>query len=143
MKLLCFQARHFSWKSFSKTLDEIGGEKVDDVTIQDEMRDCVVIFAHAEIADESSENRNRVFRHTLKHIKWLANKRDLKNVVLHSFAHLGGENAAPAFAKVVLSELAERLSGSGYAVKSTPFGYFCEWQIDVHGESMAKVFKQI
>ncbi len=143
MKLLCFQARHFSWKSFSKTLDEIGGEKVDDVTIQDEMRDCVVIFAHAEIADESSENRSRVFRHTLKHIKWLANKRDLKNVVLHSFAHLGGENAAPAFAKVVLSELAERLSGSGYAVKSTPFGYFCEWQIDVHGESMAKVFKQI
>ena len=143
MKLLCFQARHFSWKSFSKTLDEIGGEKVDDVTIQDEMRDCVVIFAHAEIADESSENRNRVFRHTLKHIKWLANKRDLKNVVLHSFAHLGGQNAEPAFAKAILSELAERLIGSGYAVKSTPFGYFCEWQIDVHGESMAKVFKQI
>ncbi|MGK0301870.1 MAG: hypothetical protein ACI89X_002750, partial [Planctomycetota bacterium] len=24
-----------------------------------------------------------------------------------------------------------------------PFGYFCEWQIDVHGESLAKVYKQI
>lgn len=143
MKLLCFQARHFSWKSFSKTLDEIGGEKGDDVTSQDEMRDCVVVFAHAEIADESPESRSRVFRHTLKHIKWLANKRDLKHVVLHSFAHLGGQNAEPAFAKAILSELAERLIGSGYAVKSTPFGYFCEWQIDVHGESMAKVFKQI
>ena len=37
MKLLCFQARHFGWKSFSKTLDCIGGEQVDDVTIADEL----------------------------------------------------------------------------------------------------------
>ena len=119
MKLLCFQARHFGWKSFSKNLDEIGGEQVEDVSIVDELKDCVVVFAHAERADEPEEARARVFRHTLKHIKWLANKRDYKNVVLHSFAHLG------------------------YTVKTTPFGYFCEWNIDVHGESLAKVYKQI
>ena len=48
MKLLCFQARHFGWKSFSKTLEEIDGDKVADVTVDDELRDCVVVFAHAE-----------------------------------------------------------------------------------------------
>jgi hypothetical protein len=42
-----------------------------------------------------------------------------------------------------LSELADRLRKTGYTVKSTPFGYFCEWQLDVHGESLAKVYKQI
>jgi len=143
MKLLCFQARHFSWQSFSKTLDEIGGDPVDDVVVADELRDCVVVFAHAEREDEPAEARRRVFRHTLKHIKWLANKRDYKNIVLHSFTHLGGQNASPEFAQDLLSELAERLTSAGYTVKSTPFGYFCEWQIDVHGESMAKVYKQI
>ena len=84
-----------------------------------------------------------MFRHTLKHIKWLANKRDYRNIVLHSFAHLGGQNASAEFAHALLSELSERLTATGYTVKCTPFGYFCEWQIDVHGESLAKVFKQI
>jgi hypothetical protein len=141
MKLLCFQARHFGWKSFSKTLEDVGGESVADVDIRDEMADCVVVFAHVEASDEQS--RTRVFRHTLKHIKWLLNKRDVRNVVLHSFAHLGGQNAAPDYALAFLTELGERLMAVGYQVKSTPFGYFCEWQIDVYGESMAKVFKQI
>ena len=143
MKILCFQARHFGWKSFSKTLDDTSGAQVDDVTVCDELKDCVVVFAQAEIEDEPDDERTRVFRHTLKHIKWLANKRNYKHVVLHSFAHLGGINATPAFAQSLLRDLAERLTSTGYTVKSTPFGYFCEWQIDVHGESLAKVYKQI
>ena len=143
MKLLCFQARHFGWKSFAKTLQQIGDEQVADVIVDDELRDCVVVFAHAELCDEADAARTRVFRHTFKHIKWLANKRDFHNIVLHSFTHLGGQNASPEFAQALLLELAERLAATGYTVKSTPFGYFCEWQIDVHGESMAKVFKQI
>ena len=143
MKLLCFQARQFGWKSFSKTLDTIGGEPLADVVVADELHDCVVVFAHAERDDEPPEARARVFRHTLKHVKWLANKRDFHNIVLHSFTHLGGHNATPEFAQAMLSELQLRLEATGYTVKSTPFGYFCEWQIDVHGESMAKVFKQI
>lgn len=143
MKLLCFQARHFGWKSFSKTLDEIGGDKVADVTVADELRDCVVVFAHIESQDEPAEERKRVFKNTLKHIKWLANKREFKNVVLHSFTHLGGQNASPEFARALLVEVAARLTATGYEVKSTPFGYFCEWQIDVHGESLAKVYKQV
>jgi hypothetical protein len=143
MKLLCFQARHFGWTSFRKNLQEVGGAPVDDVAVADELHDCVVVFAQAERDDEAADARARVFRHTLKHIKWLANKRDYHNIVLHSFAHLGGTNACAEFAQTFLQELAERLTATDYTVKSTPFGYFCEWQIDVHGESMAKVFKQI
>ena len=143
MKLLCFQARRFGWKSFSKTLDEVGGKPIADVDVDDELTDCVVVFAHAESQGESEDARTRAFRHTLKHVKWLANKRELRNVVLHSFTHLGGENASPEFAQTFLTDLAQRLSDTDYTVKSTPFGYFCSWQLDVFGESMAKVFKQI
>lgn len=143
MKLLCFQARHFGWKSFSKTLDQIGGQDVADVNVDDELRDCVVVFAHIESQDEPTDERKRVFKHTLKHVKWLANKRDYKNIVLHSFTHLGGQNASPEFARAFLKELGERLEATDYQVKHTPFGYFCEWQLDVHGESLAKVYKQV
>jgi transcriptional regulator with AAA-type ATPase domain len=138
MKLLCFQARQFWWKSFSKTLAEV--EAVEE---EKEVRDAVVVFLHAEARDEPAEARERAFKHTLKHVKWLANKRELKNVVLHSFTHLGGENAAPEFAAAFLRQLKERLESTGYTVSITPFGYFCERTLSVHGESLAKVWKEI
>ena len=92
MRLLMFQAKRFWWKSFSKTLAEVA-----DVQAEDEVADAVVVFMHAEAKD--AINREDVFRKTLKNVKWLANKRDLKRVVLHSFTHLGGENAEPEFAE--------------------------------------------
>jgi hypothetical protein len=141
MKMLCFLARNFRWKSFSKTLDEV--PDLPDQQVDDAADDCVVVFLHAERRDQPAEARGRVFRHVLKHVKWLANKRSFTNVVLHSFTHLGGDTAEAGFADGLLVELDERLTGTGYAVKRTPFGYFCEWGIDVHGESLAKVWKEL
>jgi hypothetical protein len=103
----------------------------------------VIVFMHAEMQDAEKPRKGSVQLQTLKHIKWLANKRQLKNVVLHSFAHLGGETAAPEFAEAFLIVLAERLRETGYQVWITPFGYFCEWDLSVHGESLAKVWKEI
>ena len=91
MKLLTFQARRFAWKSFSKTLDDASDDQVAD-----EVNDAVVVFVHAEEKDESDEARARVFKHTLKHVKWLANKREFRTVALHSFTHLGARNADAA-----------------------------------------------
>lgn len=138
MRLLTFQARRFAWKGFSKTLEDASDEVVEDV-----LQDAVVAFVHAEAKDESDDERARVFRHALKHVKWIANKRSLKNVVLHSFTHLGAENAAPEFARALLEELAERLRATGYEVRTTPFGWFCEWELAVHGDSLAKVWKEV
>jgi hypothetical protein len=131
-----FQAKRFWWKSFSKTL-----ENVEDIQAEDQMIEAVVVFMQVEAKDAA--NRDDVFRKTLKNVKWLANKRELKNVVLHSFTHLGGENAEPEFAGAFISELSERLTATGYAVKITPFGYFNEWELSVYGESLGKVWKEI
>ena len=138
MKLLTFQARSFGWKSFQKTLPE-----ARDVEVDETVEDAVVVFLHGEARDMEEEQRKRAFRGTLKHIKWLANKREFRSVVLHSFAHLGGESADPQFTLAFMEELAERLRGTGYAVHSTPFGWFCSWELSVHGESLAKVWKEI
>jgi hypothetical protein len=138
MKLLCFQAKRFRWKTHSKSLPEVADQKVE--TTVDE---SVVVFIHAEAADGAAEKSSSVLRQTLKHIKWLANKRGLKNIVLHSFTHLGGATAEPLFAETFITTLNQRLGETGYQVWTTPFGYFCEWDLSVYGESLAKVWKEI
>ena len=136
MRLLTYQASRFAWKSFSKTLED-----APDQTVDESVDDAVVVFMHVESCDQ--DDASRTFKHTLKHIKWLANKRALRTVVLHSFAHLGGENADPTFSKELMDRLDERLTATGYAVKQTPFGYFCSWELAVFGDSLAKVYKAI
>ena len=138
MRLLCFQAKRFRWKSFSKTLPD-----VPDQEAEEDVREAVVAFLHAEAPDEESERRGSIQRQTLKHIKWLANKRGLKNIVLHSFAHLGGQGASSSFTETFMQEVARRLRETGYSVWQTPFGYFCEWDLSVYGDSLAKVWKEI
>ena len=138
MKLLCFQAKHFRWKTYSKTLVEVAEQDVDE-----QVADAIVIFVHAEKSDEEADKKPSVLRQTLKHIKWLANKRDFKNIVIHSFTHLGGETATPDFAEALIKAVAERLRENTYTVWTTPFGYFCEWDLSVYGDSLAKVWKDI
>ena len=137
MKSLTFLAKRFSWTPHSKTIED-----ADEPPEAGEVADAVVAFLHFEAKDEPPEERARVFKHVLKHLKWLAAKRELTNVVLHSFTHLGGVNADAAFARSLLVELAERLRATGYDVRITPFGWFNAWDLSVHGESLAKVWKE-
>ena len=135
MKLLLFQAKQFSWKSFSKTL-----ETVPDLEVAETVQEAVVVFLHAELEDETTP---KLETKLVKNIKWLANKRQLKKVVLHSFTHLSISTASPEFAQMLLTSLDQRLSETGYQVWQTPFGYFCEWDLSVYGDSLAKVFKEV
>lgn len=135
MKLLLFQAKKFYWKSFSKTLAEVSEQNVAET-----VKDTLVIFLHAELEDET---RPKLETKLVKNIKWLANKRRLKNIVLHSFTHLSSSTASPEFAQELLNRLDKRLTNTGYQVWQTPFGYFCEWDLSVYGDSLAKVFKEL
>jgi len=138
MKLLCFQAKHFRWQTHAKTLPQVA-----DQDVEEQIEDVVVVFLQAEQSDEGEDKKYAVLRQTLKHIKWLANKRNLQNVVIHSFAHLGGETSSPDFAESFINAVAQRLREASYKVWTTPFGYFCEWDLSVYGESLAKVWKEI
>lgn len=137
MKMLTFLAKRFAWQPYEAVLPDAaeasGGEASD----------AVVAFVHVEGTDINSPRAASIFRQTLKHIKWLANKRGFRTVVLHSFTHLGGESAAPEEAQAFLERLAERLRNTGYTVYLTPFGWVCEWDLHVYGESLAKVWKEI
>lgn len=64
-------------------------------------------------------------------------------MVLHSFTHLAEASASPHFAEAFLQSAATRLHKTGYQVTLTPFGWVCEWELAVFGESLAKVFKSL
>ncbi len=135
MRLLTFLARSFAWQPYSQTLPDA------PEALPGAASDAVIAFVQIERRDE--ENRDSAFRQTLKHLKWLANKKAFQTIVLHTFTHLGGDNADPIFAQAFLLDLADRLTATGYQVAITPFGWFCSWQLDVLGESLAKVYKEI
>ncbi|MEE2789977.1 MAG: threonyl-tRNA synthetase editing domain-containing protein [Myxococcota bacterium] len=136
MRMLTYQAKRFEWAPHAKTLNSV--PRIDHGGA---VNDCVVVWLHVELPDMDDEAR--IFRHVLKHIKWIANKRKMRKIVLHSFTHLGGVTAPPAFAVSFIDRLAVRLAGTNYEVHQTPFGYVCAWALDVYGDSLAKVYKQI
>ena len=136
MKLLMFLAKQFTFRPFEKTLpdaDDGGGEvQVDN---------AAVVFVHAEPQDET--DAAGLETKFVKNVKWIAGKRELKNIVLHSFTHLADASASPQFAETFLQGAAARLRNTGYQVTLTPFGWVCEWDLSVFGESLAKVFKSL
>ena len=133
MKILSYQAKEFSWSGHHQTLEAAAPSSSGHVT------EAAVIWLHVEKCDAIEDAK--VFKKTLKHIKWIANNKSLKDIVLHSFAHLGGDTAEPEFAKAFIEQLAKRLEKTGYQVHQTTFGWFCAWNLSIYGDSMAKVFK--
>ena len=136
MKLLMFLARQFAFRPHEKMLSDAadaGGEV--------RLADAVIVFVHAEPQDEvDAAGLETKF---VKNVKWLAGKRGFKEVVLHSFTHLAEASASPQFAEAFLQSAAARLRNTGYQVTLTPFGWVCEWELAVFGESLAKVFKSL
>jgi len=136
MKLLMFLAKQFTFRPFEKTLPDAsdGGGEV-------QLTDAAVVFVHAEPQDET--DAAGLETKFVKNVKWIAGKRELKNIALHSFTHLAEASASPQFAETFLQSAAMRLRNTGYQVTLTPFGWVCEWELSVFGESLAKVFKSL
>jgi len=136
MKLLMFLSKQFTFCPFEKTLPE-----ADDSSGEVQVSEAAVVFVHSEPQDETdSDGLETKF---VKNVKWIAGKRGFKNVVLHSFTHLAEASASPQFAESFLQNAAARLRNTGYLVTLTPFGWVCEWDLSVYGESLAKVFKSL
>lgn len=147
MRLLTFTARRFAWRvhaaSGARAALPPGPAEASGAgaSAEGDVRETVVAFVHLERRDEGPA-RSRALRHAAKHLKWLAGRRRLRTLVLHSFTHLGGDTADAEFARAFLEELAARMRAAGHAVQATPFGTTCAWDLEVHGESLAKVWKE-
>jgi hypothetical protein len=138
MKVLCFLARRFAWRAEVAVPGTTG-----EPPAPGEARECVVAFVQLEPGDLEPEARASKLRTLRKHLEWLARKRELKAHVLHSFTHLAGASADAEGARAFLDELGASLGKRGATVQHTPFGWSGAWELDVYGESLAKVWKEI
>lgn len=135
MRTILFYAPSFWFRTYRKTLEEVPDRKEEKST-----EETVVVFYQAEAED--ADKIEGVVTKLVKNIKWLAGKFNTRNVVLHSFSHLSLSKAPSGVAEKIIAQTRRRLSGTGFSVIETPFGYLNEWKMHVAGESLAKVYKE-
>lgn len=134
MRLLLWYMDEFDFHPALKNLESADEAKDGHVT------EAIVAFIHGEEKDEKEASKAET--KLVKNIKWLAGKLECKNIVLHSFAHLGTSKCDPQFLKELFGRTEERLKNVGYTVQQTPYGYFLDIKMIAPGKSLARVYKE-
>lgn len=134
MRILFWYCDHIGWTPAIKTLD-------DAPDANPGTRDhAVVAFIHVEPRDvvpgASAETK------LIKNAKWLARKWETKEILLHSFTHLGEEKAEPKEAQELLSSAGKRLTSAGYVASQTPYGFFLDLNLQAPGKPLARIYKE-
>ena len=91
--------------------------------------ESLLVWIQAEAQDEADQTG--VIRKMVKNIRWLSKKHGLKQIILHSFAHLGESKSAPEFADGIIEETAARLRERAFDIHIVPFGGFHEFKMHV------------
>jgi threonyl-tRNA synthetase len=102
------------------------------------IEDGLVVFAAAEKADPPAAALRGV-----EAIAQVAAQLGVKSVVLHSFAHLFTELAAPAIARDILNETQARLEARDFAVQQSAFGWFNRLEMRAKGHPLSRVARQV
>jgi hypothetical protein len=131
VRVLYLFARRFRFRTHHKAVAEAPDDD-RDVTVEN----AALAYVHAEPSDGADQETK-----LLKNLKWVAGKFDSRRVVLHYFSHLGDERMDGEGARALMERARARLEGSGYEVHVTPYGHFCDLEMDLPGDSMARVYK--
>jgi hypothetical protein len=125
--------------SFVSRITERGRSPVVEPMGERETRvdESILVLVSVEKNDESAPQTvaERAAAMLADHARQLK----VNTVILHSFAHLFAELAAPAIAVEVLKAMEERLSVRGLQVVRTPFGYFNELEIKAKGHPLSRL----
>jgi len=134
MRVLFWYCDRFDWTPAFQALPDASD------AAPSENENTVVAFIHIEPQDV--ESKNSAETKLVKNAKWLARKWKIKQIVLHSFTHLGQEKAEPSKARALLDRVQQRLEDADYSVIQTPYGYFLDLNIQAPGHPLARVYKE-
>jgi hypothetical protein len=101
------------------------------------VEEALLALASVEQGDEAAPAE--VAERGAAELERLARQLGVARVVLHPFAHLFGELAAPAVAVAVLDATKARLEGAGLVVHRSPFGWFTRWDSQAKGHPLSRV----
>jgi threonyl-tRNA synthetase len=103
--------------------------------------EALLVLASVEKSDERTPQV--VARRAAEMLAEHARKLKVNTIVLHSFAHLFAELAAPAIAVDVLKETERLLCAEGFSVTRSPFGWFNELEIKAKGHPLSRLARTI
>lgn len=138
MRFLSLHVNSFCCTITTKGRSQVYEAYDDPVTRVD---DALLVLASVEREDE--RNPQLVAERASAEIVTLAAQLKATTVVLHPFAHLFAELAAPRLAIDILSRTQEALSRAGLTTIRTPFGWFNALQIDAKGHPLSRVARTV
>jgi len=134
MRILMWYCDKFAWIPAMKTLGSA------PESTPGKYHEALVAFIHVEpkdvLAGSSAEKK------LVKNLKWLAKKWDNRQIILHSFTHLGEDKADADKARELLNRVEIRLKKVDYEVTQTPYGYFLDLDIQAKGHPLARIYKE-
>ena len=134
MRLLILHVDRFAYTVTEPARSRLR-EAVADPTY--EVSEGLVALASVERVDEADPPE--VARLAAAELEQLARQLGVERLVLHPFAHLFGELAAPAVAVHVLDATRAHLEAAGLAVHRSPFGWFTRWDLQAKGHPLSRV----
>ncbi|HEX9014527.1 MAG TPA: threonyl-tRNA synthetase editing domain-containing protein [Chloroflexota bacterium] len=138
MRFLAIHVDYFSSKITQKGRSKLV-EPYDDPTT--EVREALVLLTSVEKGDETAPDR--VAALAVEEIEKLATNLKVRTLVVHSFAHLFADLAAPETAVEVMTLVEQRLKERGFEAIRTPFGYFNTLDIKAKGHPLSRVARTI
>jgi threonyl-tRNA synthetase len=103
--------------------------------------EALLVLTSVEKSDERAPQL--VAERAAKMLAEHARKLKVNTIVLHSFAHLFAELAAPQIAVDVMKETASRLRADEFTVARPPFGWFNELDIKAKGHPLSRLARVI
>jgi hypothetical protein len=138
MRLLILHADRFAYTVTEAARSPLR-EAVDGRAFETE--ECLLVLASVETAD--TPRPTDTARLAAAEIERLGRQLAVGQIVLHPFAHLFGELAAPAIAVQVLDHTRARLVTAGFTIHRSPFGWFTRWELQAKGHPLSRVARII
>jgi len=140
MKILLIHAEKFMWRVREKAKVSIS-DTLTDENEHVEIENVLVAFTTFEKEDE--KNVEAISKRAVENIIEVAERINVKKVVLYPYAHLSKKLGKPTKAIEALDTISEKLSEKGYEVIRSPFGYYKEFLLHCKGHPLAESLREI
>lgn len=137
MKILTLHVDYINFKPLKKALS-----KIKDLTEKEKkevkVKDSLVVLT----AVESGDDIKNAVAELVKNVADIAQKVDVKSIVLYPYAHLSSNLASAETAVEILGKAAAELE-KNFKVTQAPFGYYKEFELKVKGHPLSELSRQI
>ncbi len=139
MRILLIHADKFEYEITGKAIPK--PEPLENLAKSGAFRNVLVAFCTVEESDERREAA--VAQQASEAIAEIARSVATKSVLVYPYAHLSSNLASPDPAISILNQIQTKVSGLGYKVDRSPFGYYKKFDLSCLGHPLSELSRTI